>query len=284
MKTFHLTNYTRTKMPLAVWLETPRIQRQERHTQDCMEIMFICSGSGCCRVNDRHFPMVRGDFYVMTPEDTHEFTVEKHLSFYNAIFQKEIFTPDELSLLETFPLFRKWSFPGNADEKKITYSINYADRLEVMLRDISEELRRQHAGFELQAKSLFMQFIIYALRHAGNAGGLSGGACDSQLSRIFDYISRHYMEKITIEQLARYACISPNYLGELFKKTTGLGVSDYIIRHRLEKARAALEDSDVPIGELALNLGFYDSSHFIRNFQLHTDLTPKEYRNLSRHN
>ena len=93
-----------------------------------------------------------------------------------------------------------------------------------------------------------------------------------------DYIYTHIKERITIQKLADYTGLSPNYLSRVFKQNLGVSVSDYIREKKIEKATHLLKYSDESIVDIANYLSFSSQSHFISTFENFTGLTPKKYR------
>lgn len=95
-----------------------------------------------------------------------------------------------------------------------------------------------------------------------------------------DYIYAHIKERITIEDLAEYTGLSASYLSRLFKKETGVSVSDYVREKKIEKAQHLLKFCDYSLIEIANYLSFSSQSHFIQLFKDFTGITPKKYRDL----
>lgn len=95
-----------------------------------------------------------------------------------------------------------------------------------------------------------------------------------------DYIYAHIKERITIEELADYTALSTSYLSRLFKKETGVSVSDYIREKKIEKAQHLLKFCDYSLIEITNYLSFSSQSHFIQLFKDFTGITPKKYRDL----
>ena len=93
-----------------------------------------------------------------------------------------------------------------------------------------------------------------------------------------EYIYSHIKERITIEDLADSLGVSASYLSRLFKKETGISVSAYIRRQKIEMAKNLLQYSDYPIIEIANRLSFSSQSHFIQQFREVTGMTPGKYR------
>ncbi len=95
-----------------------------------------------------------------------------------------------------------------------------------------------------------------------------------------DYIYAHIKERITIEDLAEHTALSASYLSRLFKKETGVSVSDYIREKKIEKAQHLLRFCDYSLVDIANYLSFSSQSHFIQLFKDFTGITPKKYRDL----
>ncbi len=94
-----------------------------------------------------------------------------------------------------------------------------------------------------------------------------------------DYIYSHLHEPIRAADLAAQTGLNRSYLSTLFKKETGVSVSEYILSKRIEAAQNMLKFSEDPVADISAILAFSSQSHFIRVFKAHTGYTPREYRN-----
>ncbi|MBE6848614.1 MAG: AraC family transcriptional regulator [Ruminococcus sp.] len=93
-----------------------------------------------------------------------------------------------------------------------------------------------------------------------------------------DYIYENLHTKITLPVLAEITGLSPSYLSRLFRRETGMTVSEYITRKRIEAAENMLKYSEYSCIEISGNLCFSSESHFIQVFRRYTGYTPKQYR------
>lgn len=96
-----------------------------------------------------------------------------------------------------------------------------------------------------------------------------------------DYIKDNLDKNIKLEQMASLCNLSPCYFSKLFKKETGINFSNYINKEKINKARELLKNSDTPILNLALDLGYEDCGYFIRVFKKYEGVTPKKYREIN---
>ncbi|SDD04427.1 two-component system, response regulator YesN [Paenibacillus sp. UNCCL117] len=103
---------------------------------------------------------------------------------------------------------------------------------------------------------------------------------ESVVNRVISYINRHIAEDLSREDIANHVFLNPDYLTRIFKKETGMAISDYLFQERLKLAQELLVKTDMPISAVASHIGYANFSHFSRMFKKHTDMNPNEYRQL----
>ncbi|AIQ48836.1 AraC family transcriptional regulator [Paenibacillus sp. FSL R7-0273] len=91
-----------------------------------------------------------------------------------------------------------------------------------------------------------------------------------------EYIHKHYAEDITLETLASQLFISKNYLNQLFKKVTGETFTNYVIRVRIEKAKALLQSGNHLIYEVSEMVGYQNVPYFSTLFKKYCGVSPSE--------
>ncbi len=98
----------------------------------------------------------------------------------------------------------------------------------------------------------------------------------SPIRKCVSFIDLNLHSKISLDELAKISNLSKDYLSQLFKKTTGITVTEYITEKRLSSAKQLL-DRNVTISDTAYALGFCSESYFISCFRKKYGITPKEY-------
>jgi AraC family transcriptional regulator len=106
-------------------------------------------------------------------------------------------------------------------------------------------------------------------------GGLESGKLQIVINYINDYISRD----LHLAELAKLVQMSPSYLSNLFKRSTGFTLHQYVTKCRIEKAKQLLKKPDLSIAYISQEIGFHDQSHFSKIFRKIVGVTPKKYRN-----
>ncbi|MGE0567696.1 MAG: helix-turn-helix domain-containing protein [Bacteroidia bacterium] len=84
----------------------------------------------------------------------------------------------------------------------------------------------------------------------------------------------------TIYSLSERVFVHPVYLAACFKKKTGITIGDYQTSTRLKKADYLLFNTKKSITQIALECGFYDSAHFIRNYKSLYKVSPAKFRRI----
>ncbi|NOY00226.1 MAG: AraC family transcriptional regulator [Verrucomicrobia bacterium] len=92
------------------------------------------------------------------------------------------------------------------------------------------------------------------------------------------YVMNHYTEHISIRGLAELTGLSLSQFDRRFKELFQMTPSNYIHRVRVNAARSMLEKSGESIGEIAVECGFYDQSHFTKRFKRVIGMSPSAYR------
>lgn len=101
-----------------------------------------------------------------------------------------------------------------------------------------------------------------------------------RVDRCKDYIFQHLHEKIRIRDIADELFLNANYLSEIFKRSEGVTITEFILAEKVKLTKNLLSYSPYSYIEIASYLGFSSQSHLGKVFKKHTGLTLKQYRNL----
>ncbi|HET9714025.1 MAG TPA: AraC family transcriptional regulator, partial [Pyrinomonadaceae bacterium] len=106
----------------------------------------------------------------------------------------------------------------------------------------------------------------------------TGGLSATRLRQVTDFIADNYSRDLKLNELARVAGMSSFHFAREFKRTTGTTPHQYLIKFRIERAKALLAKNELPLIEVGLRSGFSHQSHFTRLFRRITGTTPHSYR------
>jgi len=98
------------------------------------------------------------------------------------------------------------------------------------------------------------------------------------LKRAFHILEDHYMDyDFTIEQFAGELCISKSLLYKKLKAISGMAISDFISKYRINKSLELLREGLLSISDIAYRVGFNDPKYFSRVFRKMMGMPPTEY-------
>ena len=98
------------------------------------------------------------------------------------------------------------------------------------------------------------------------------------IRRCCDYIAMNLDRNLHAQELADLVGYSVTYFTRRFREETGLGISDYVKKARIDRAKLLLKTSDDSILEISEALGFTTRNYFTKCFREVTGITPIEYR------
>ena len=93
-----------------------------------------------------------------------------------------------------------------------------------------------------------------------------------------EYIEKHLGDDIEINELCRELQIGRTKLYEIFRKELKMGISKYILRQRMHKAKKLLKTTELSITQIAHSVGFSDYNYFARVYKSIYGRSPKSYR------
>ena len=138
-------------------------------------------------------------------------------------------------------------------------------------RDLGPEVARDAAR----------TMVVHHRRSGGQSQHSALLEIDGKSDRVqqaLDYARRNLGRDLSIDKLAKIACISSRQFARVFKEETGMTPAKAIENLRLERARYLLEQSRLPIEAIALDVGFGDRERMRRSFQRTFGQAPQAVR------
>ena len=98
------------------------------------------------------------------------------------------------------------------------------------------------------------------------------------ITNVKNYISLNYSSELTLNSIGKTFCISPGYLGKLFKQQEGINLSNYIQMIRIEKAKELILSSDYHTYEIGERVGITDPAYFSKLFKKITGYKVRDFK------
>jgi AraC family transcriptional regulator len=212
----------------------------------------------------------RGGFFVAAPNFANTVVVDKGhriraLSFPVAQWQDVL---DEASDGRF-----SWEYPQLHTKQLCTPAIQSA------LRNLWALCDEEGAPSRLLARAAGCE-ILAALCQLGGAPltPAKGGLAPWAKRRCLELIQARLSEDISLDELAAEARLSPFHFSRMFKQSMGVPPRIYLTRLRVERACELLESTDLPVTEIAFQVGYSSNQVLARVFLKHRHMSPTDYR------
>ena len=145
-----------------------------------------------------------------------------------------------------------------------------------------DALGKNTEGQALILRSLLLDIISYAVETGqyekySELSGIERRSL-SAIDNALHYIRENYSENLSLKSILALTNYSKSHFIRLFKESTGMNVSEYINKFRIEKACLDLIYSNSNITEIATANGFNNIQYFSRKFREYMKCTPKQYQ------
>jgi AraC family transcriptional regulator len=111
---------------------------------------------------------------------------------------------------------------------------------------------------------------------------VGGGMAPFRLRKAVSLIDRHVADeeegRIALRDIAKDVGLSYFHFSRAFKQSMGMTPTNYIAERRIERAKELMQETDLPISEIALRAGFSSQSHFTTSFRRFAGVTPRSFR------
>ncbi|WP_235548953.1 helix-turn-helix transcriptional regulator [Paenibacillus sp. Soil522] len=93
-----------------------------------------------------------------------------------------------------------------------------------------------------------------------------------------EFIYAYFDQSITLADVARAACLSPNHFLRSYKQLFGMSPHQYLTERRLQESKKLLLQTDKSITDICLEVGFQSPSSFSGLFSKRFSMTPSQFR------
>lgn len=157
------------------------------------------------------------------------------------------------------------------------YEISYVYKTPKSARQYSQKLRE--ASTLIADSTQFEELRATALEQFSSLYNKSEkNHLSPNIACCIDYIESNYMMDISLNDLAEFVHLNPEYLSRHFKKQTGTNFSSYLMAYRINKAALLIRETPEKIYEISLQVGFNNFAYFSKCFRDTYGCSPMEWR------
>ena len=187
--------------------------------------------------------------------------------------------PALVGFLRTGQVFHKLPDPKNFDTIATTLVRQGLKSKEVEnLRAAYNQTRVVEPERYNSMVTLLVTFGQQLNRHVEKLALISEGSEPAAVSKAREFIDRALADPLPLSLVARHAGLSESHFCRVFKESTGLTLTDYVNRRRIEWAKKELLKPEVRVSEIAFQIGYQSLSQFNRSFARFTGSSPTHFR------
>jgi AraC family L-rhamnose operon transcriptional activator RhaR len=280
------TTFPSARLPLLV---SPHTLNGDHvpHDHDFWEAILILGGSGKHVSAQGHQTVGAGDAFLLRPGTWHTYADCDHLKVYNCCFGVSLLKR-ELAAFFAEPTINYLLLAGpTAAQSRGMMGFRLSREDQSHCRSLLDSMRE--SGLEdtpfadRECMAVLVLFLTRLARIAA-ADVVSAHRAHAPApihpaaSRMMHLMEERIADSWSIQELAEAVHLEGAYCIRVFKQATGLSPIAYLSRCRAERAATLLLRSDLPIAEIALQIGWADQNYFARRFRAHFGISATEYR------
>ena len=247
------------------------------HWHDEFEIIYVRSGFLTVSISGESYIGKTGEAFVVSPGNLHLMGSQTGtVDYFTFLFPLKYisFRTDDM-------LDEKLLEPLNSGHLMICPRVkDTAKELCEQLIEIYEAKKDESESkitTQVRTKIILLQFILEMWKKGFVIENDTSGR-NTVEKEMVSYIQQNFTGKISLREFGEQFHLSEKYISRYFKEHFHITLSQYVTYLRLEHAKQLLQDTDIPVTDVAMQSGYQNVSYFIRSFQKAYAVSPLKYR------
>jgi AraC-like DNA-binding protein len=248
------------------------------HYHEVFELYYLYEGDRSYYIEGKTHRIARGSFVLIRPGAIHSTGLasptgyNRYLLYFSRAYLEKLEKNSGLARLSA--IFFK-------DSCVIPVEFSRQGFVESLLRTMLEEFEAPKEGSEQFLAASALQLLLLLNRYRPQAGLGEQNNSDTAhriVTEAVTHINQHYMNPLTLNEMADRFFISTGYFSHAFKRITGITFIKYVNGIRIKEAQRLLKQDGASVAAVAEAVGFTGTTHFGRVFKEITGQTPMEYK------
>ena len=258
------------------------------HNHNFIELIYVISGKAIHQIDNQSYEVKKGHVVMIDYGVPHSFSyssdTDDDFVTFDLLFTPDLFNQYALESEEFYsltspyflsPLFSELNVSKNSPRGIFkTDSVNFYN----MFKEIYDEYTNREVGFQNMMGAYLIKLIIEIFREINKTHTNFTKTHHDLVQSAIDYMQENYRTHISLDDIVKGMFLSKNYFRQIFKKTTGISISEFIKDLRIKEACKLLEETEKSSAEISVQCGFNDSKFFYLTFKKSLGMTPIEYR------
>ena len=247
------------------------------HWHDEFEIIYVRSGFLTVSISGESYIGKTGDAFVVSPGNLHLMGSQTGtVDYYTFLFPLKYisFRTDDM-------LDEKLLEPLNSGHLMICPRVNdtakeLCEQL-IKIYEAKNDESESKITTQVRTKIILLQFILEMWKKGFVIENDTSGR-NTVEKEMVSYIQQNFTGKISLREFGEQFHLSEKYISRYFKEHFHITLSQYVTYLRLEHAKQLLQDTDIPVTDVAMQSGYQNVSYFIRSFHKAYAVSPLKYR------
>lgn len=244
------------------------------HFHNGFEIGLCLEGFGRICFHNYSIPYKAGEFTIISPLEPHISVCEKKPSHWEYIF----FDPTVVLASKSSSITTLYEDYYRTLKPSVLITAESCPFLHQILTVIYREMHNQQTYYPQALRSLFLVLLTGLSELSSNQSPVMTDSSVEPVRKALLHIYDHYMENISISELAKLSFLSESYFRHLFKQIVGISPLEYIQHYRIQHACHLILLDQLTLSQIADQVGYRSISSFNRQFSQYTGLTPSVWK------
>ncbi|MBU5350676.1 AraC family transcriptional regulator [Paenibacillus barcinonensis] len=225
--------------------------------------IFVIRGEASMSVNGTVYELYPGSVFHAAPGMYLDSQVNGQSEYeYYSLFYRYDRAGEDKCVPE---LFSHYKLESGADPRVV--------ELLIMLQ---KQFSNQGGIGKLRIKQLFLSIMVHIFTGYSQRER-AASPCEKMVEEAISYIQGHYMNPMTLDELAKLHGVGSKRFSYFFHKYTGFRPIDYVIHYRLERASELLRSGNYLVRDVAASVGYTNPLYFSRAFKKKFGVSPSEF-------
>lgn len=251
----------------------------------CVKLLYGLRGTVHVNIGETAYVLSPGDLLLILPDEMHKIARSSHgeEAFWEITFSRDLLYSLSHAAKEDSFLFA-FTTSGLLGQRQFERSMLAENSIAALLESLLEEYKDPGVCSGVSIGLYLCQLCLWFLRtwkdqddeqtlqRANDVYSLA------ILQKVFSYVDQEYMNKVEMKTIANQLNMSYHSFSKFFILHTGKSFPGYVNEVRLAKSKILLATTGMNITEIAMEVGYISTSHFIQRFKESNQMTPQQFR------
>lgn len=255
------------------------------HFHQGMEFIYVHEGTGTATIDRKPYPVGPGTLLYFQPFQLHNMEMStsgearyiRSVFFINPVIAESLLVPfPELSAF-----YRRLIKSRLSDQ---AFSFREDGEVGVLIEQFRRDYNSARSDQRQEECMIFFVQLLNRLRKAMASGGSEQETdhapprTQHHVEKMLEWLELRFHEPFSLQKLSDHVYLSPYHASRLFKKHTGLSITDYLNVRRIKEASKLIATTQTPVKAIADLVGFQSDAYFCKQFKQITGVSPSSYR------